>query len=124
MGDVGAAIAPDAHSMHWIPAKDAFIDNQAGVSLAFTPWLKQLIDDINLADLAGDYKLDDRKTLAGSIRYFSLGDITFTDAQGNEIQQANPSALASAADYIRKLKDKLSIAMATRYIHSTLGAGS
>src|SRR3546814_9654994 len=91
MGDVGAATAPDANAMHWNPAKYAFIDNQAGVSLAFTPWLKQLIDDINLAYLAGYYKLDDRQTLAGSIRYFSLGDITFTDAQGNEIQQYNPS---------------------------------
>src|SRR3546814_5340893 len=71
MGDVGAATAPDANAMHWNPAKYAFIDNQAGVSLAFTPWLKQLIDDINLAYLAGYYKLDDRQTLARSEEHTS-----------------------------------------------------
>lgn len=124
MGDVGAATSPDANSMHWNPAKYAFIESPGGVSLAFTPWLKQLIDDINLAYLAGYYKIDDRQTLAGSIRYFSLGDITFTDAQGNEIQQYNPSEFAIDAAYIRKLTDNLSIAMAARYIHSNLGAGS
>ncbi|TCS85620.1 hypothetical protein EDD80_11122 [Anseongella ginsenosidimutans] len=124
MGDVGAATAPDANSMHWNPAKYAFIETQGGVSLAFTPWLKQLIDDINLAYLAGYYKIDNRQTLAGSIRYFSLGDITFTDPQGNEIQQYNPSEFALDAAYIRKLTDNFSIAMALRYIHSNLGAGS
>src|SRR5690606_5278743 len=124
MGDVGAATSPDANAMHWNPAKYAFIDSPGGVSLAFTPWLKQLIDDINLAYLAGYYKLDNRQTLAGSLRYFSLGDITFTDPQGNEIQQYNPSEFAFDAAYIRKLTDHFSIAMALRYIHSNLGAGS
>src|SRR5690606_18672330 len=124
MGDVGAATSPDANAMYWNPAKYAFIDSPGGVSLAFTPWLKQLIDDINLAYLAGYYKLDNRQTLAGSLRYFSLGDITFTDPQGNEIQQYNPSEFAFDAAYIRKLTDHFSIAMALRYIHSNLGAGS
>lgn len=124
MGDVGVATLPDANAMHWNAAKYAFLENPGGISLAFTPWLKQLIDDINLAYLAGYYRIDRNQSVAGSVRYFSLGDITFTDPQGNEIQQYNPSEFAIDASYIRRLTDYFSIAMAVRYIHSNLGAGS
>src|ERR1051326_1834991 len=83
MGDAGAASAPDANSMHWNPSKYGFVKKQTGIAISYTPWLRALVPDINLAYLAGYYKLKKNGTIASSLRYFSLGDIAFTDIVGN-----------------------------------------
>ena len=79
LGDAGVASSPDANSMHWNPAKYAFIEKQMGFSLSFSPWLRKLVNDIYLGYLTGYYKIDDRQTVAMGLRYFSLGEILFTD---------------------------------------------
>ncbi|SMO60566.1 type IX secretion system outer membrane channel protein PorV [Solitalea koreensis] len=125
MGDVGAATTADVSSMHWNPAKYAFAKDGSGVGINYSPWLRSLgVNDINLAYISGYHRFDDQQTLAGSLRFFSLGDITFTDNSGNPFQQINPSEYAIDAAYIRKLSNLFSIAMAARYIHSNLGSGN
>ena len=81
MGDVGVAISPDANAIHWNPAKLVFIDpiKDVGFSMSYSPWLRALVNDINLAYLAGYKRLDRFSTIGASLRYFSLGNITFTD---------------------------------------------
>lgn len=122
MGDAGVASAPDANSMHWNPAKYAFIDpkKQTGFSASYTPWLRALVPDINLAYLSGYYKLKKSGTVAASLRYFSLGDITFTDIVGNTIGQFRPNEFAFDVGYATKLGDRFSGGGAIRYIHSNL----
>ena len=85
MGDAGVSLSPDANAMHWNPAKIAFAPNEMEVSLGYSPWLKNLVPDINMAYLASYYRLDKQSTVGMSLRYFSLGDITFTDIGGNTI---------------------------------------
>ncbi len=123
MGDAGVASAPDANSMHWNPAKYAFIDKEMGFSVSYSPWLRQLVNDINLAYLTGYKRLDDQSTLAASLVYFSLGDITFTDVIGTNIGNYRPNEFALDAAYSRKLTKTLSGAVALRYIYSNLTQG-
>ena len=73
LGDAGVASSPDANSMHWNPAKYAFVDKKMGFSLSFSPWLRKLVNDIYLGYLSGYYQIDERQTVAMSLRYFSLG---------------------------------------------------
>src|SRR5450759_3355405 len=75
MGDVGAATTPDVNSEYWNPAKYVFMESDAGLSLSYTPWLRQLVTDIDLAYLSGYWKFDQRQALSMSFRYFSLGEI-------------------------------------------------
>ena len=82
MGDVGAATEPDINSQYWNPAKYANIKSVAGVSLSYTPWLRKIVKDIDLAYLAGYYKIGDLQAVSMSLRYFSLGSIALTDNEG------------------------------------------
>jgi len=120
MGDVGVATSPDANSMHWNPAKYAFVKKQTGISISYTPWLRALVPDISLAYLAGYYKLKKNGTIATSLRYFSLGDITFTDIIGTTIGQFRPNEFAYDIGYATKLGEHFSGGGALRYIHSNL----
>ncbi len=124
MGDAGVATAPDASSQHWNPSKYAFIDDQYGISLSYTPWLRQLTGDINLAYLSGFFKLDGLQTLGSSLRYFSLGSIRQTDRNGTYLSTASPNEFAFDVSYSRKLSDVFSGGVAIRYIHSDLSGGS
>ncbi|WP_243392472.1 type IX secretion system outer membrane channel protein PorV [Solitalea longa] len=125
MGDAGGATGADVSSMHWNPAKYAFCSDKAGVGIDYSPWLRSLgIQDINLAYLSGYYKIDDRQTIASSFRFFSLGELIFTDNTGQQFGQYNPSEYSFDAAYIRKLSDLFSLAMAARFIHSNLGSGN
>lgn len=124
MGDVGAATAPDVNSQHWNPAKYAFIDNDMGVSLSYTPWLRNLIDDINLAYLSGYKRLDRDQVIGMSLLYFSLGNITFTNIQGQYNGEFNPNEFAIDASYARKFSRNFSSAIALRYIYSNLTGGA
>lgn len=123
MGDAGVASSPDANSIHWNPAKFAFVQKKTGISISYTPWLRQLVPDINLAYLTGYHKFKGDQVIAASLRYFSLGNITFTDVNGTETGTYNPSEFAIDAAYSRKLSEEFSAGLALRYIHSNLTGG-
>lgn len=123
MGDVGAASAPDVYSQHWNPAKYAFADKEWGAALSYTPWLRNLINDINLTYLVGYVKLDKQQSVSATLLYFSMGDITFTNDQNQIMQQHNPNEFAFDIAYSRLFADKLSGAIAFRYIRSDLTGG-
>lgn len=125
MGDVGVATAPDANSPFWNLAKTSFAPNQFSVGLTYTPWLKDLgLNDVYLLALAGYYKLDDQQALAASVRYFSLGNITFTDASGTDFGEGRPREFGVDFGYTRKLSDNIGLGIALRYINSNLAAGA
>lgn len=124
MGDVGVAISPDANSIHWNASKLAFIEKEAGFSMSYSPWLRRLVNDINLAYVTGYKRLDRFSTVSASLRYFSLGNITFTDATGGTIRDFNPNEFAFDGAYARKLSDNLSVGLAARYINSNLTGGT
>jgi len=125
MGDVGVALSPDANSIHWNPAKLAFIDDDKdmGFSLSYSPWLRALVNDINLAYLSGYKKLDQNSAIGFSLRYFSLGDITFTNNYGDEIRNFKPNEFALDGTYSRKLGERFGAGIAARYIYSNLTGG-
>ncbi|MFA8299282.1 MAG: type IX secretion system outer membrane channel protein PorV [Hyphomicrobiales bacterium] len=123
MGDVGVATTPDASSMHWNAAKYAFIKDKAGFNISYSPWLRALVKDINLAYLSGYYKLNDMSAISASLTYFSLGDINFTDNTGNSLGVYRPNEFAVSAGYARKLTDNLSGSFAFKYINSNLSQG-
>ncbi len=123
MGDVGVALSPDANSMHWNPAKYAFAPNDMGLSISYTPWLRKLIPDINLAYLSGYKRIDKQQVIGISLLYFSLGDITFTDVVGTPTQQFNPNEFSLDAAYARSFSDKFSGSLAFRFIYSNLTGG-
>jgi hypothetical protein len=120
LGDAGVAISPDMNSQHWNPAKYAFIDGSMGVSFSFTPWLRELVNDINMYYLSYYFRLGDMQTLSASLRYFSLGNISFTDESGNVQFEAKPNEFAFDLAYSRVLSDHFSGAVAFRYIRSDL----
>jgi hypothetical protein len=125
MGDVGIATASDANSAFWNLAKTPFAKEKSGIGFTYTPWLKDLgLTDVYLASLAGYYKLDDEQALSASLRYFSLGNIQFTDFAGNDLQSYRPREFSVDFGYSRKLSQKLSVGVALRYINSSLANGS
>jgi hypothetical protein len=123
MGDAGVGTTPDMNSQHWNPAKYAFIESEMGVSLSYSPWLRALVDDINLAYLVGYKKIDDVQTVSSSLRYFSLGDIVFTSDYGQFMGQQSPNEFAIDLGYTRQLSEVFSGAVAVRYIRSDLTGG-
>lgn len=123
MGDVGAATSPDVNSQHWNAAKYAFTESEMGIALSYTPWLRNLVSDINLAYLVGYKKLDDRQTISSSLRYFTLGDIQFMDKNGYATGNQSPNEFAIDMGYTRLLSEKFSGAVALRYIRSDLTGG-
>lgn len=123
MGDIGCATSADANSQSYNPAKYVFNKNRFGFSVSYSPWLRQLVNDINLAYLAGYWRITDMDAIGASLRYFSLGDIEFMDENGNLISTQNPNEFAIDFTYSRKLIDVLSIAITPRFIYSNLTAG-
>ncbi|GAA0534879.1 hypothetical protein LX66_1597 [Chitinophaga japonensis] len=123
MGDVGVALSPDANANYWNLSKLAFAPNRAAVSVTYTPWLKELVNDVFLANVSGYYKLDDYQTLGASLRYFSLGTINFTDITGMPTYDYRPREYAFDAGYARKLSENWSLGLALRYIYSNLASG-
>lgn len=123
MGDAGVATLPDANSQHHNPAKYVFMDKDVGMSISYTPWLRKLINDINLGYLTGYKKIGKKQVVSASLRYFSLGNITFTDIVGNVTGQFNPNEFAVDVAYSRLYARNLSGAIAMRYIYSNLTGG-
>ena len=126
MGDLGAATEADANSQYWNPSKYAFAFSRAGVSLSYTPWLRKIVNDIYLANLAGYYKVGgtDNQAISASLRYFSLGEVQATDADGAMLSTINPFEMAIDAGYSRKLSEKFAMGVTLRFVYSDLGYGS
>jgi len=126
MGDLSVATSPDANSGFYNLAKIPFNESQAGVGVTYTPWLKDLgLNDVYLASLAGYYKFDDNQSaINASVRYFSLGNIQFTDNLGNDLNSFRPKEFGIDVGYSRKLSDKLGIGVGLKYIYSNLAGGA
>lgn len=121
LGDAGVASVPDVNSQHWNPAKFPFIEGKKwGMGFSYTPWLRNLVNDINLTHLTGYYQFDKMQSISGSLLYFSMGEITFRDNNNNYIQAFNPNEFAIDFAYSRKFSDHIAGAMAFRYIRSDL----
>lgn len=121
MGDLGLATTPDANSPFWNLAKLPFAVNNTGAGLTYTPWLKDLgLNDVYLLAASGYHKLNESEALAASIRYFSLGNIQFTDGAGNDFGNGRPREWGFDVGYTRKLSDRIGMGIALRYIHSNL----
>ena len=118
MGDVGAATDPDVNSQYWNPAKYPFCISRAGISLNYTPWLRQLVNDIDLAYLAGYYRIGDYSAISGSLRYFSLGEV-FTDYGATDMT-VKPYEMSLDVAYSLMLSENFSMAAALRWIYSDL----
>lgn len=123
MGETGVASTPDANSIHWNPAKYIFTDRDFGFAVSYSPWLRALVNDINLAYLSGYWKINQNNAVGASLRFFSLGNITFTNENGDNIGQYRPSEFAIDVSYSRKLSDNISMAVSGRYINSNLTLG-
>lgn len=124
MGDNGAATLPDVNSQYWNPAKYAFNYSKAGVSLSYTPWLRKLVNDVALVNLAGYYKLGDSdlQAIGASVRYFSLGEVVDRTGEGGTPMVMNPYEMAIDVSYSRKLSEAFSMAVALRFIRSDMSA--
>lgn len=118
MGDVGAATDPDVNSQFWNPAKYPFCISRAGVALNYTPWLRQLVSDIDLAYVAGYYRIGDYSAISGSLRYFSLGEV-FTSMDENAMS-VKPYEMSLDVAYSMMLSETFSIGAAIRWIYSDL----
>ena len=118
MGDVGAATDPDVNSQYWNPAKYPFCISRAGIALNYTPWLRQLVNDIDLAYVAGYYRIGDYSAISGSLRYFSLGEV-FTD-YGQTDMTVKPYEMSLDVAYSLMLSEHFSMAAALRWIYSDL----
>lgn len=120
MGDVGAATLPDIYSQHWNPAKYAFLQTKAGVSMSYTPWLRKIVKDIAMVYASGFYKFgnEDNQAVSASIRYFSIGDIPETDLTGQFGSVVSPYEMAFDVAYSRKLTETFSGSVALRYIRT------
>lgn len=123
MGDVGAATTPDVYSLHWNPAKLAFLTDRSSVSLSYSPWLKNLVPDIDFGYLSYSQQVGERNRVGASLRYFSLGNIQLTDADQNDLGTYTPNELAVDLAYARSFGDNFSLGTAVRYIRSNLSNG-
>ncbi len=124
MGDVGLAISADPNAMHFNASKLAFAENDVALAATYTPWLRALgLQDVYLAYLAGYKKIDDDQTIGASLRYFSLGTISFTDDNGQPLGTGRPNEFEFSIAYARKLSEQLSVAITPKFIYSNLAAG-
>lgn len=124
MGEVGLATSADINASFYNLSKIVFNKDANGVAASYTPWLRDISTNIYLATVTGYHKLDEMQTVSGSLRYFSLGNLQFSDVSGNPLGSASPREFSLEGGYARKLSDKLSIALAARYIYSKLASGA
>ncbi len=124
LGDMGVATSPDAFSQHYNAAKLAFSESQFTVAVNYTPWLRNLTNDVFLGNVAFTNKLNERSAWGASLTFFSLGTIELTDDTGLSTGSENPSDMAIAGSYSLKLSDGISMAVTLRYIRSDLSIRS
>lgn len=122
LGDVGAATDPDVNSQYWNPAKYPFCISRAGVALNFTPWLRSLVNDMNLAYLAGYYRIGDHSAVSSSLRYFNLGKVytSYEGAESGEGTTINPYEMSLDVAYSLMLSETFSLSAALRWIYSNM----
>lgn len=123
MGDAGTALSANSNSIYWNTSMLNFAEEKSEVSLSYTPWLRQLTNDIHLSYLAGYYKINDRNAIGGALRFFSLGEITFTDASGNVIRDDKPSEFELTGAYAFRLSERMSIGINGKFAYSNLTGG-
>mgnify|MGYP002521777626 FL=1 len=124
MGDIGVATDADLNWLHWNPAKYAYMQSAGGLTANYTPWLRKLVSDIDLAHIAGYYNFGDLAGgIAASFTYFSLGTVNLTDANGTVIQDVQPNEWSLDLSYYRKLHEYVSMAVALRFMYSDLNNG-
>ncbi len=123
MGDAGVALPPDANALHWNPSKLAFAENEGEFRISVSPWLRNLVPDMSLAYLAGYKKLNKRSALGGSLRYFNLGSITFTDNNGGIIRDFKPAEFAVDVSFAQQFSDRFAGGISLRYVNSNLTGG-
>lgn len=123
MGEAGVALSPDANATFWNAAKLAFVEEDLELSFSYSPWLRQLVNDMSLAYLSGYKKLSKNQGIGGSLRYFTLGNITFTDEIGTVIRDFKPNEFALDMSYGQKFSEKFSGGIAIRYVYSNLTGG-
>lgn len=124
MGDAGVALSPDVNATYWNPSKLAFLEGDNALALSYSPWLRKLVPDVDLAYLSFAHKLDDRNTLGASLRYFNLGAIQLVDANQNDQGTYRPSELSLDLSLARKFGENFSLGLTGRYIHSNLSNGA
>ena len=123
MGDAGTALNGSSTSVYWNTSMLSFAEDKSELSLSYTPWLRQLTNDISLSYLAGYYKINKVHTIGGSLRYFSLGEITFTDVSGNVLRDDKPSEFELTGAYAFRLAKRLSIGINGKFAYSNLTGG-
>ncbi|RMF26379.1 MAG: hypothetical protein D6765_08985, partial [Bacteroidetes bacterium] len=124
LGDAGIGLSPDANAMHFNQSKLVFADKPFGISATYTPWLRALgLNDVYLAYLTSYYQIDEFQAVGLGLRYFSLGDIEFTDFNGNPTGNGKPNEFAITGSYARKLSDNFSAAVGAKFIYSNLASG-
>jgi hypothetical protein len=124
MGDLSLATSPDAASPYFNLGKVPFNELNAGVNVTYTPWLKKVVNDVYLASVSAFYKFDEMQAISGALRYFSLGDIQFTDENGQLTGSGKPRELGVQVGYSRKLSDQFGIGIGLKYINSSLAKGA
>ncbi len=124
MGDAGLATSVDPNALHFNASKLAFVENNIGLSATYTPWLRDLgLQDVYLTYLTGYKNIDELSTVGFGLRYFSLGEINFTDNQGNSTGSGKPREMEFSVAYARKLGENFSTALTAKYIYSNLASG-
>ncbi len=123
MGDVGVATSPDYSAQFSNPSKYVFSQKKFGIGVSYTPWMKKLVNDISMPSIMGYYKLDKNNVVSGSLRYFTLGNITFTDDVGNSNGDYKPHEFTIDGSWSRLLTKRLSMGVTARYIYSNLTLG-
>lgn len=123
LGSIGASTSADPYSIFWNAAKSAFTENKAELSYTYSPWMRDLIKDINLSSIGFSYKLDDMQTISAGFRYFSFGDVMFIGEDGMNMGEQNPYEMSIDIAYARKLGQYLSAGVTLKYIRSELGMG-
>jgi len=124
MGDAGVATSPDVNAQFWNPAKYVFAESTSGVALSYSPWLRKLVNDMNLAYLAGYHQLDKNQSISGSLRYFDLGSMELFGEGGASTGSSDPNEFSLDFGYSRKLSDSWSGSVAMRYIRSDIYNGT
>jgi len=124
MGDAGVAVSPDANAIHWNPSKLVFAENEGEFRMSYSPWLRNLVPDMSLAYLAGFKRLSNgRSAIGGSLRYFNLGSIQFTDINGQPIRDFKPAEWAVDLTFSQKLSNRTAGGITLRYVNSNLTGG-
>ena len=123
MGEAGTALSPNSTSIYWNTSILSFAKKKAEIGLSYVPWLRQLTNDIHLSYISGYYKINQKHSIGGSLRYFSLGEITFTDNLGNVIRNDKPNEYEIAGAYAFKLSEKLSVGLNGKFAYSNLTGG-